>query len=123
MAATATIPANTLPFRTFSWPTPSLSAPLLLLPVGFPCEKPVAVAPDESVEEDPEPELPEDEPWLSIWAGLPPLIPGIVSAVEEADDPEAVPDAAPASISNPVPRKEASTVAFLPSTTVSLVPA
>jgi len=127
MATTATIPANTLPFRTFSWP--SFSAPLLLfeevLPV-LPCEKPVAADPEDVVMEDPEfpPELPcdDDEPWLSTLAGLPPpLRPGTVSAVLVAAA-EAVPEGFPASMSSPVPWKEASTVAFLPSITVSLRP-
>jgi hypothetical protein len=134
IATTATIPANTLPPRTFSWLAPSLSAPLLvvdpeleplpwlnpplplllLLVEELPVEAVVAVDAEETEELLP-------APWLST--PLFPLRPGTVSTDEEGTAPEAVPEGAPALMSVPVPRKDDRTVGSLPSTTVSLVPA
>lgn len=132
IAATAIITANTLPPSAFSCPI--LSAPLLVDVVEEPpCENPdepeleevlalplaadVAVDPDAVVAPD---------AWALIPAGSPPEIPGTVSAVAVAEDEAAVPvplTGAPASMSRPVPSKDASTVALLLSTTVLLVPA
>jgi hypothetical protein len=132
IATTATIPANTLPPRTFSWLAPSLSAPLLvvdpelellpwlnpplplLLVEELPLEAVVAVDAEETEELPP-------APWLST--PLFPLIPGTVSTDEDGTVPEAVPEGAPALMSVPVPRKDERTVGSLPSITVSLVPA
>lgn len=138
-ATTAMIPASKLPLSTFSCPGPSLSAPLLVevddeLP---PCEKllplelvSVLVLPlplPEIVAVDPEfattVEL-ESELWL-LLPGSPPLRPGTVSAVAVAEAEAVVPvpeTGAPACKFRPVPWKEARTVAFWLSTTVSLVP-
>ena len=140
IATTATIPANTLPFITRSWP-PSLSAPLLLeeleeLP--SPCENEfeelevAALPPDESVaealpaevaEELLESSLPELPEWLSV-PGPDPVRPGTVCTVELAEAPDEADDAdAPRVMFVPVARKEDRTVSLSPSTTVLFVPA
>lgn len=144
MAATATIPANTLLPRTFSWLAPRRS-PLLGVseeepPDPEPCWKPPLLPPlplseppasvgvepiletgDELSPESPEsPEVPE---WVSA-PGPAPERPGIVAAVLLGLDPLLVAEDStfPASMSSPVAINEARTVGSLPSMTVLFVP-